>query len=37
MTAHAAQDERVVLLLQLPGVGLVTAITLLAAIGSYRP
>jgi transposase len=36
MTAHAAQDERVVLLLQLPGVGLVTAITLLAAIGDIN-
>jgi transposase len=33
MTALAAQDERVVLLQQLPGVGLVTALTLLAAIG----
>jgi transposase len=31
--ALAAQDERVVLLLQLPGVGLITATTLLAAIG----
>jgi transposase len=33
MLALAVEDERVVLLLQLPGVGLVTAITLLAAIG----
>ncbi len=33
LTALAAQDERVVLLLQLPGVGLITALTLLAAIG----
>ena len=33
MAALAAQDERVVLLLQLPGVGLITALTLLAAIG----
>jgi transposase len=33
MLALAVQDERVILLLQLPGVGLVTAITLLAAIG----
>jgi transposase len=33
MTALAAQDERVVLLRQLPGVGLITALTLLAAIG----
>jgi transposase len=33
MLVLAAQDERVVLLLQLPGVGLITAITLLAAIG----
>jgi transposase len=29
----AAQDERVTLLIQLPGVGLITAMTLLAAIG----
>jgi transposase len=33
MAALAAQDERVVLLQQLPGVGLITALTLLAAIG----
>ncbi|MBU0495551.1 MAG: IS110 family transposase [Chloroflexi bacterium] len=33
LTALAAQDERVVLLIQLPGVGLITALTLLAAIG----
>lgn len=33
MAALAAQDERVVLLRQLPGVGLITALTLLAAIG----
>jgi transposase len=33
MAALAAQDERVVLLLQLPEVGLTTAIALLAAIG----
>ena len=33
MAALAAQDERVVLLLQLPGVGLIIALTLLAAIG----
>ncbi len=33
MTALAAQDDRVVLLRQLPGVGLITALTLLAAIG----
>jgi transposase len=33
MAALAAQDERVVQLLQLPGVGLITALTLLAAIG----
>jgi len=33
MLVLSVQDERVVLLLQLPGVGLVTAITLLAAIG----
>jgi transposase len=29
----AAQDERVVLLIQLPGIGLITALTLLSAIG----
>jgi transposase len=29
----AVQDERVILLIQLPGIGLITAITLLAAIG----
>ena len=33
MVSLAVQDERVLLLLQLPGVGLITAITLLAAIG----
>jgi hypothetical protein len=33
MTALAAQDPRVVLLIQLPGIGLITAMTLLAAIG----
>jgi transposase len=33
MALLADQDERVLLLLQLPGVGLITAITLLAAIG----
>lgn len=33
LTALAALDERVVLLIQLPGVGLITALTLLAAIG----
>jgi transposase len=33
MAALAAQDKRVVLLLQLPGVGLIIALTLLAAIG----
>jgi transposase len=33
MATLAAQDERSVLLLQLPGVGLITAMTLLAAIG----
>ena len=33
MLVLAVQDDRVVLLLQLPGVGLITAITLLAAIG----
>jgi transposase len=33
MATLASQDERSVLLLQLPGVGLITAITLLAAIG----
>jgi transposase len=34
MAALANQDPRSVLLLQLPGVGLITAITLLAAIGN---
>jgi hypothetical protein len=29
----AAQDERVLLLIQLPGIGLITALTLLSAIG----
>jgi transposase len=33
LTALAAQDERVLLLIQLPGIGLITAMTLLAAIG----
>lgn len=33
LTALAAHDERVLLLLQLPGIGIVTALTLLAAIG----
>jgi transposase len=33
MLALAVHDERVVLLLQLPGVGLISALTLLAAIG----
>jgi transposase len=33
LTAAAAQDERVPLLVQLPGIGLLTAMTLLAAIG----
>jgi transposase len=33
MAVLASQDERSVLLLQLPGIGLITAITLLAAIG----
>jgi transposase len=33
MTELAAQDERVVLLLQIPGIGMITALTLLAAIG----
>jgi transposase len=33
MTVLASEDERSVLLLQLPGIGLITAITLLAAIG----
>lgn len=33
LTAVAAQDERVPLLVQLPGIGLITAMTLLAAIG----
>jgi transposase len=32
----AAKDERVPLLVQLPGVGLLTAITILAAIGDIR-
>ena len=32
----AAQDERVPLLIQLPGVGLLTAVTLLSAIGDIR-
>jgi transposase len=36
MATLAAQDERVVLLVQLPGVALITAITLLAAIGDVR-
>jgi transposase len=33
LTALAAQDERVSLLIQLPGMGLITTMTLLAAIG----
>jgi len=33
MTVLAAQDERVLLLVQIPGIGLLTALTLLAAIG----
>ena len=33
MATLAAQDERAVLLVQLPGIGLITAMTLLAAIG----
>jgi transposase len=33
LIALAAQDERVLLLIQLPGIGLITAMTLLAAIG----
>lgn len=33
LTVLAAQDERVLLLIQLPGIGLITAMTLLAAIG----
>ena len=33
MIALAAQDERVLLLVQIPGIGLLTALTLLAAIG----
>jgi len=33
LTELAAQDERVVYLVQLPGVGVLTALTLLAAIG----
>jgi transposase len=33
MALLASQDERSVLLLQLPGIGLITAITMLAAIG----
>ncbi|MBC8446440.1 MAG: IS110 family transposase [Chloroflexi bacterium] len=33
LTAVAAQDKRVLLLVQLPGIGLITAMTLLAAIG----
>ena len=33
MVTLTAQDDRAVLLLQLPGVGLITAMTLLAAIG----
>jgi len=36
MATLAAQDERTVLLVQLPGIGLITAITLLAAIGDIR-
>jgi transposase len=33
LTTLAALDERVLLLIQLPGIGIVTALTLLAAIG----
>jgi len=33
LTALAAHDERVLLLIQLPGISIVTALTLLAAIG----
>lgn len=33
LTALAAQDERVPLLIQLPGISLITALTILAAIG----
>ncbi|KPL15502.1 MAG: hypothetical protein AMJ93_16525, partial [Anaerolineae bacterium SM23_84] len=33
LTTLAAQDERVLLLIQLPGMGLITAMTLLAAMG----
>jgi len=33
LAALAAQDERVLLLIQLPGIGLIVAVTLLAAIG----
>lgn len=32
----AAQDERVILLVQLPGISIITALTLLAAIGDIR-
>lgn len=36
LTALAAQDERVPLLIQLPGIGLSSAMTLLAAIGDIH-
>jgi transposase len=36
LTALAAQDERVPLLIQLPGIGLISAMTLLAAIGDIH-
>jgi transposase len=36
LTALAAQDERVLLLIQLPGMGLITAMTLLAAMGDIH-
>lgn len=36
LARHAAQDERVPLLVQLPGIGLLHAMTILAAIGDIR-
>ena len=36
LTALAAQDKRVPLLIQLPGIGLISAMTLLAAIGDIH-
>lgn len=36
LTTLAAHDERVLLLIQLPGISIVTALTLLAAIGDIR-